>query len=178
MPRTTKLQRQQMKIDELIKRSLMAVGLYMSNNYIFDQDTNLPWMFKNKIVKFPQTCKNIPIHCNEVIFHPLFSKQMVKDLFDIGIAKAIQYDDLYVKAIAPEITDKGKNLVLYRDQDIIKTTTYEHEVMIYYEMMFLIADMLTEEVTLLLHEIDDMLNGMIPKKKSNRRKVLFNAVYD
>ena len=31
-------------------KTLMAVGLYMSNNYIFDQDSGLPWMFKNKMV--------------------------------------------------------------------------------------------------------------------------------
>lgn len=177
MPRITKAQRQQQMTTELVRKMMMAVGLYMSNNYIFDQDSNLPWLFKNKIVKYPQLCQNVSVHCNEVIFNPLLSKAMVKDLLDIGIAKAIRYDDLYVKAIAPEISDNGKKLVLYTDGTTINTNTYDHEIMIYYDMAFILSNMMTEENQSLLASIDNMLTDIIPKRKVNRKKVFFDDFY-
>ena len=180
MPRITKAQRQRNLTNELLLKTLMAVGLYMSNNYIFDQDSGLPWMFKNKMVKYPYNSPNISLHCNEVIFNPLLSKAMVKDLSDIGIAKAIRFDDLYVKALAPEILENGnKKLVLYTNDDVITTNTYKHEIMIYYDMAFLLADMMTEENKNLLRDIDEMLVDIVSKRKINHRKKVFSdVIYD
>ena len=82
-----------------------------------------------------------------------------------------------MKAIAPEITDNGKLLVLYTDGATINTNTYDHEIMIYYDMAFILSNMMTEENKSLLTNIDNMLTAIIPKRKVNRKKVFFDEFY-
>ncbi|MDD3122084.1 MAG: hypothetical protein PHC62_01050 [Candidatus Izemoplasmatales bacterium] len=180
MPRITKLQRQQELVTRLVKEMFMAVGLYVSNNYVFDQDSNLPWKFKDRLVKYANPGLLTTIHSNETLFDPLMSKAMVKDLLDIGIAKAIRYDDLYMKALAPEINHGSKTLVLLTDKDKIRTGTYFHEIVTYYDMAFILAEMKTEEMVQLLIEVDQLLSEVLPKKRtrgSTRKKDFFNGIY-
>ena len=91
-----------------------------------------------------------------------------------------QLPDLYVKALAPEILENGnKKLVLYTNDDVITTNTYKHEIMIYYDMAFLLADMMTEENKNLLRDIDEMLVDILSKRKINHRKKVFSdVIYD
>ena len=100
MPRVTKKERRQQLIDALVKNTLMAVGLEISNTFILDQDSGLPWKVNNKFVRY-HPYKVISIHKDQMLFDPLESKIQVKDLMNISIAKAARYDNLYVKSIFP-----------------------------------------------------------------------------
>ena len=109
MPRVTKKERRQQLIDALVKNTLMAVGLEISNTFILDQDSGLPWKVNNKFVRY-HPYKVISIHKDQMLFDPLESKIQVKDLMNISIAKAARYDNLYVKSIFPEMTSSIRTL--------------------------------------------------------------------
>ena len=168
MPRVTKKERRQQLIDTLVKNTLMAVGLEISNTFILDQDSGLPWKVNNKFVRY-HPYKVISIHKDQMLFDPLESKIQVKDLMNISIAKAARYDNLYVKSIFPEMSSDSKQLVILTDQDRIKTEKYAHEILIYYDMMFRINELLTPELLNMLKEAD--MSILPPISNSKRRRI-------
>lgn len=173
MVRKTKLQKQQEAISKLVKELFMAVGLYMSNNYIFDQDTNLPWKFKNKYMKYD----TMVIHNNEELFDPLLIKPMVKDLFNITLAKNAEYSDMYVRSVCPVFENQKKSLIIYTDTGRLCTRFYDHEILMYYEGCFILADTLSQENMELLDYIDSFMSDIIPKKTTRRKKEIFDGLY-
>ena len=171
MPRVTKKERRQQLIDTLVKNTLMAVGLEISNTFILDQDSGLPWKVNNKFVRY-HPYKVISIHKDQMLFDPLESKIQVKDLMNISIAKAARYDNLYVKSIFPEMTSDNKQLVILTAQYRIKTEKYTHEILIYYDMMFRINELLTPELLNMLKEAD---NSILPPISNSKRRRLSTA---
>lgn len=171
MPRVTKKERRQQLIDALVKNTLMAVGLEISNTFILDQDSGLPWKVNNKFVRY-HPYKVISIHKDQTLFDPLESKIQVKDLMNISIAKAARYDNLYVKSIFPEMSSDSKQLVILTDQDRIKTEKYTHEILIYYDMMFRINELLTPELLNMLKEAD---MSILPPISNNKRRRISTA---
>jgi len=167
MPRVTKKERRQQIIDIIVKNTLMAVGLEISNTFILDQDSGLPWKVNNKFVRYHSN-KVISIHKDQILFEPLESKIQVRDLMNISIAKGARYDNLYVKSIFPEMTAESKRLVILTDKDRIKTEEYAHEILIYYDMMFRINEMLTPELLNILKEAD---TSILPPNLNRRKRV-------
>lgn len=165
--------KQKEAIDKLVKELFMAVGLYISNNYIFDQDTNLPWKFKNKFMKYGT---NI-VHNNEELFDPLFIKPMVKDLFNIALAKNEEYSDIYIRSVCPIFSNQRKALIIYTDSGSLQTRFYEHEVLMYYEGCFILADTLNQDNIDLLSYIDSFMETIIPRKTTKRKKEIFDGIY-
>lgn len=181
MPRITKKERRQQVIDILVKNTLMAVGLEISNTFILDQDSGFPWKVNNKFVRYNPN-KVITIHKDQILFEPLLSKLQIKDLMNIAISKVARYDFVYIKSIFPEMTSDRKRLIVLTDKDRIETEWYDHEVLIYYDMMFRINEMLTPELLEILKEADTVtLSQIIPKKKrvsaSSLKKGPFSDVY-
>lgn len=173
MARKTKRETQQEAINNLVKQMFMAVGLYMSNNYIFDQDTSLPWKFKNKFMRYD----TLVIHNNEELFDPLLNKPMVRDLFNITLAKNEEYREMYVRSVCPVFEKQKKALIIYTDGGVLRTRFYKHEVLMYYEGCFLLADMLTQDNLELLEQIDLFMSELIPKKSIRKRKEIFDGLY-
>lgn len=173
MARKTKKEIQEEAINKLVKELFMAVGLYISNNYIFDQDTNLPWKFRNKNMKYG----TMVIHNDDELFDPLLIKPMVKDLFNIALAKNEEYSDMYIRSVCPVFENQRKALIIFTDSGQLCTRFYKHEVLMYYEGCFLLADTLTQENIELLETIDSFMSDIIPKKSTRKRKEIFDGIY-
>lgn len=167
MPRKTKKQLQQETIDMLVTELFRAVGLCMSNNYIFDQDMNLPWKFKNKFVKYKTTI----VHNNEVLFDPILSKHMMRDIFNMAVAKAAQFDGLYIKSICPVFKPNGKSIQIFLADGIISSRSYSNEILAYYDICFELSCCNTPELIEALRYADTFIQDYYPKKSKGKKVI-------
>lgn len=164
--------KQEEAINKLVIELFRSVGLYISNNRIFDQDTNLPWKFKNRYVKYG----TLVVHHDEELFEPILCKPMIRDLFNIALAKNEEFNDMYIKSIYPIFDQKKKGLIINTDCESLHTHFYNLEVLIYYEACFILSNTLTEEIIDLLNYIDSFMIKIIPKSMK-RKKAIFDGIY-
>lgn len=180
MARLTKKEKRKQVTEIIVKNMLMAVGLEISNTFILDQDSGFPWKVNNKFVRYNPN-KVLTIHKDQVLFEPLDSRLQVKDLLNIAIAKAARYDNVYIKSIYPQITVGSKQLVALFEKDRMVTECYEHEILIYYDMMFRINEMLTPSLLNTLREADKLIITIKKKPQQDTPVVIkkgpFSDVY-
>ena len=172
----TKLNQSIMISQRIILKIFQVVGLDMSNNFhVIDQDTSAYWTNRDKYVKV--SCFGFtPIHFEEIRFDPFENKNMVKDLFNIFIAKKSQYENFYIKMMFLDVDKKGKKqLIIMTDEEKIITEKYSHEILCYYDMIFRIGNRLSYDNIEDLMFIDNVYLDAFryPKK----RKGIFDGIY-
>ena len=160
---------------------LKYAGMTVSKDYyILDEDSYLPWKFKDKYVLYKPDERLIAVHFDQIIFDPL-NKLMMKDLLDIAIAKFIQYEEIYVKMAYVEVDTRNKKKAhIITENDRISSEYYDHEIIAFYDMIVRIGPDLKETKALFiddLYKMDAILNDYLPKGKKIRKRGFFDDIH-
>lgn len=129
---------------ELYYHLFLEIGLSInSNQYLYDQDTGIPLMYKDKYIK--ATIVPVPIYAgrNDIVFDPSQNYNLMVSILGYYIDKESNSEDGdNIGFIAQYIEDNGEEMqrVVVKTRNGDFTSQYYHNVFLgYIEVIFLLA---------------------------------------